>query len=88
MSPTPTICMADTKVRLISGLHSHGRLTTERSVDARCSMALLTEGRICDEPAVGVYVGIGGRQLVCARHRDQLKRRWGIDIRPLEKEET
>ncbi len=47
----------------------------------RCSISL--PDRICDEPAVGIYHGIGGRQPVCKRHRDSLRRRWGIRVRPL-----
>lgn len=49
-----------------------------------CGWALPSEGCICDKPAVGVYVGLGGSQPVCAEHAEWLRQRWGIKVRPLE----
>jgi len=50
----------------------------------KCERMLLAEGRICDQPAVGIYVGLDlAPQPFCQAHADQLRRTWGVRVRPL-----
>lgn len=54
------------------------------ATETKCSMSYPAEGRICDQPAVGIYKGIGGHQPACQTHADQLRRTWGIRVAPLD----
>lgn len=46
------------------------------------SCSWLSADRICDQPAKGVYHGLGGDQHVCEVHARWLYERWGIKVTP------
>lgn len=53
-------------------------------MSALCDALVYAEGRICDRPAVGVYIDMGGgKNPRCQECSDALYRRWGIRLRPL-----